>query len=112
MHNAYLYDKKGVRCNKLIFGAGSIIDTVGIKRINGKLYYGLADGMYIAAGNIDPKQLKLKHNAFIYGQYGNRLSKRILRKHKKVRTYGAPVKIKNKLYYIVAKNKYVKKANF
>ncbi|QYN58494.1 DUF1542 domain-containing protein [Lactobacillus panisapium] len=112
MHNAYLYDEKGVRCNKLIFGAGSIIDTVGIKRINGKLYYGLADGMYIAAGNIDPKQLKLKHNAFIYGQYGNRISKRILRKHKKVRTYGAPVKIKNKLYYIVAKNKYVKKANF
>ncbi|MEB3365269.1 SLAP domain-containing protein [Lactobacillus sp. R2/2] len=35
----------------------------------------------------------------------------MLKKHKSVKTYGNPVKIKGKKYYTVAKNKFVKKAN-
>ncbi|RHW49226.1 hypothetical protein DS834_08045, partial [Lactobacillus bombicola] len=112
MHNAYVYDEKGTRSNQLIFKAGSIVNTVGTKTINNRLFYVLENGMYIAAGNIDAKKLRLKHNAYLYSQYGNRLNHSVVRKYKLVRTYGSPVRIKNGTYYIVAKNKNIKEANF
>ena len=111
MHNAYLYDQKGIRANGLIINAGSTVDVVTQKVVNKKIYYVLEDGLYIAAGNIDSKKLKLKRNAYIYNQYGSRVGKKVLKKHKSVKTYGNPVKIKGKKYYTVAKNKFVKKAN-
>ena len=112
MHNAYLYDKNGTRANKLIFQAGSQVGTVGKKTVNGKVCYELPDGMFIAAGNIDAKKLKLKHNAYVYNQYGHRANKKVLKKHKSVKTYGNSVKINGKRYFIISKGRFVKKANF
>ncbi|MDF7668460.1 SLAP domain-containing protein [Lactobacillus sp. ESL0703] len=112
MHNAYAYNDKGVRANGLIFSAGTVIPTTGAKSIDGVLYYELDDGMYIKAANIDAKKLRLQHNAYIYSQYGNREGKRVLKKHKLVKTYGDPISIHGKKYYITAKGKFVKKANF
>ena len=112
MHNAYLYDKNGNRANKLIFQAGSQVGTVGKKTVNGKVCYELPDGMFIAAGNIDAKKLKLKHNAYVYNQYGHRANKKVLKKRKSVKTYGNSVKINGKRYFITAKGRFVKKTNF
>ena len=112
MHNAYLYDKNGTRANKLIFQAGSKVGTVGKKTVNGKVCYELPDGMFIAAGNIDAKKLKLKHNAYVYNQYGHRANKKVLKKRKSVKTYGNSVKINGKRYFIISKGRFVKKANF
>ncbi|WEV51902.1 SLAP domain-containing protein [Lactobacillus sp. ESL0731] len=112
MHNAYLYNKQGVRTTGLIFNAGSVITTTGTKSIDGEIYYGLEDGLYVKAANIDAKKLKLKHNAYIYGQYGNRKGKKVLKKSKSVKTYGNAISVQGKKYYITAKGKLVKKANF
>ncbi|WP_294759069.1 SLAP domain-containing protein [uncultured Lactobacillus sp.] len=111
MHNAYLYDENGVRANGLVINAGSTIDVSTQKVINKRVYYALENGLYIAAGNIDAKKLKLKHNAYVYSKYGNRLGKKVLKKHKSVNTYGTPVRIKGKKYYTVTTSKFVKKAN-
>ncbi|MBC6343028.1 hypothetical protein ERK18_08505, partial [Lactobacillus kimbladii] len=111
MHNAYLYDENGVRANGLVINAGSNVDVVSQKVINKKLYYVLEDGLYIAAGNIDAKKLKLKHNAYVYSKYGNRLGKKVLKKRKSIKTYGNPVKIKGKKYYTMTTSKFVKKVN-
>ena len=112
MHNSYLYDQNGKRANKLIILAGSTVNTVNFQMINNKGYYLLDDGLFIAAANIDAKKLKLKHNAYVYSQHGIRISKKVLHKHKVVKTYGSAVRINNKKYYIIAKNKYVEQANF
>ena len=111
-HNAYLYNESGKRANKLIFNAGSVVETTGKKTINGQTYYVLPDGLYIASGNIDAKKLKLKHNAYIYNKYGHRLGKKVLKKRKSVKTYGNSVKIGHKKYYTLSKGRFVKKANF
>ncbi|KGG54794.1 SLAP domain-containing protein [Lactobacillus sp. wkB10] len=112
MHNSYLYDKQGKRANKLVILVGSSVNTANKQSINGRSFYELEDGLFISAANIDSKKIKLRHNAYIYSQHGNRISKKGLKKGKAVKTYGDPVKINNKQYYIIAKNKFVKKANF
>ncbi|MBC6369705.1 DUF1542 domain-containing protein [Lactobacillus kullabergensis] len=111
-HNAYLYNESGKRANKLIFNAGSVVETTGKKKINGRTYYALPDGLYIASGNIDAKKLKLKHNAYTYNKYGHRVGKTVLKKRKSVKTYGNSVKINGKRYFITTKGRFVKKANF
>ena len=111
-HNAYLYNESGKRANKLIFTAGSVVETTGKKKINGGTYYALPDGLYIASGNIDAKKLKLKHNAYTYNKYGHRVGKTVLKKRKSVKTYGNSVKIGHKKYYTLSKGRFVKKANF
>ena len=112
MHNAYLYDENGVRANGLIINAGSTIAVSTQKVINKRTYYALENGLYIAAGNIDAKKLKLEHNAYVYSKYGNRLGKKVLKKHKSVNTYGTAVRIKGKKYYTLTTSEFVKKANF
>ena len=112
MHNAYLYDENGVRANSLIINAGSTIAVSTQKVINKRVYYALENGLYIAAGNIDAKKLKLKHNAYVFSKYGNRLGKKVLKKHRPVKTYGTPVRIKGKKYYTLTTSEFVKKANF
>ena len=109
MHNAYLYDKNGTRANRLILTAGSIVKVVGKKVNNKRSYYELSNGLYIAAGNIDAKQSNLKHNAYLYNRYGNRTKTKI-KQNRLVKTYGSPIRIKNKEYYIVNVNSFIKKA--
>ena len=112
MHNSYLYDQNGKRANKIVILAGSIVNTVNQQVINGKKYYELDDGLFIAANNIDSNILKLRHNAYVYSQHGNLISKKVLKKQQVVKTYGSPVKINHEKYFIVAKNKFVKETNF
>ena len=54
----------------------------------------------------------LKHNAFVYKKSGKRLGKKVLKKGTKVSTSKKAVKLHGKAYYQLAKNQYVKKANF
>ena len=54
----------------------------------------------------------MKHNAFVYNQNGKRVGTKLLKKNSKVGTYGDPVSIHGKSYYIVGTNRYVKAANF
>ncbi len=112
MHNSYLYDQNGRRANKIIILASSIVNTVNQQFINGKKYYELDDGLFIAANNIDSKMLKLRHSAYVYSQHGNLISKKVLRKQQVIKTYGSPVKINHEKYFIIAKNKFVKETNF
>ena len=112
MHNSYLYDQNGKRANKIVILAGSIVNTVNQQFINGKKYYELDDGLFIATNNIDSKMLKLRHNAYVYSQHGNLISKKVLKKQQVVKTYGSPVKINHEKYFIIAKNKFVKETNF
>ena len=112
MHNSYLYDQNGKRANKIVILAGSIVNTVNQQVINGKKYYELDDGLFIAANNIDSNILKLRHNAYVYSQHGNLISKKVLKKQQVVKTYGSPVKINHEKYFIIAKNKFVKETNF
>jgi len=112
MHNAYLYDENGTRANRLIVNVGSVVGVSGQRVINNRNYYELEDGLFIAAGNIDGTQLKLKHNSYVYNQYGERKGKKILKKGSTINTYGNPVIMKNRKFYIVGKNKFVKKSNF
>lgn len=112
MHNSYLYDQNGRRANEIIILASSIVNTVNQQFINGEKYYELDDGLFIAANNIDSKMLKLRHNAYVYSQHGNLISKKVLRKQQIIKTYGSPVKINHEKYFIIAKNKFVKETNF
>ena len=54
----------------------------------------------------------LKHNAYIYGKNAKRVNKKVLKKNHKVNTYGKAIKLHGKYFYRIAKNQYVKKANF
>lgn len=118
MHNAYLYDNTGTRANQIILKIGSKLMAYGKTTINGRNFYVLNGkgnskiNYYIAAGNVDSIVRKIKHNAYIYNQYGDRQNKKVLKKGSTAKTYGDPIKIKNKKYYIVDKNRFVKKANF
>ena len=112
MHNSYLYDQSGIRANRLIVLAGSKLNFEKQTTINGRPFYRLSDGLYIAANNIDGQSVGLKHNAYIYNQHGERQTRRMLRKNQQIRVYGDPIKINGHKYYICDINKFVKAANF
>ncbi len=112
LHNAYLYDDNGQRANQVILKAKSKVGTNRTKTINGRKFYVLANVYYLAAGNIDAINRKLTHNTHIYSQYGNRLDRKVLKQGKSIPTYGDPVAIHGKAYYIVDFDKYLKRANF
>ena len=111
-HNAYLYNKEGKRANKVILNLNSKVKTYGMKTINGRKFYVAANNYYIAAGNIDATKRKLTHNAYIYSQYGNRIGRKVVKQHQVVGTYGDPVGIRGKSYYIIGSGRYLKQANF
>ncbi|MDF7638696.1 SLAP domain-containing protein [Lactobacillus sp. ESL0791] len=112
MHDAYLYDKDGQSTDGVMIAAGSVAQVSGSEIINGKKYYRLLDGKYIAEGNFDAKKTQLTHNAYVYNKYGERIGKKVLPKNQYVNTYGAPVSIRGKKYFVVSANKFVKQANF
>ena len=111
MHNSYLYDQNGNRKDGKYL-AGQSIQTYGTKIINGKKYYQLDDTTYVKANNITGVKRELTHNAYIYNAKGKRVTRKVLKKNHKVVTYGGTVKINGKRFYIIATNRFVKKANF
>ena len=114
-HNAYIFNQKGKHVKGEYF-VGKTVSTYGTKTINGKKFYALGKNRFVKANNVTGINRKLKHNAFIYTKKANNKVKRyghkVLKKNKTVRTYGGAIKMHNKLYYIVGKNQFVKKANF
>lgn len=117
MHNAYVYDAKGKKIKgkmyKISDEAGSkLIATYGTKTIKKKPYYRVGEDEYIAAGNIDGTLRFLKHNAYVYNQYGNRDNTLKRKKNEQVATYGSAVKINGKKYYRIGIRQYIKKSNF
>ena len=111
MHNTYIYDQNGALKNGEYF-AGQSVGTYGIKIIDGKKYYSLGDNSFVKANNISGIKRRLTHNAYLYNAKGKRANRKVLKKHKSVVTYGGSVKIHGKRFYIVGKNRYIKKANF
>lgn len=117
MHNAYVYNEKGKRVKgkmyKVSDDEGSkLIATYGTKTINKKVYYRVGENEYIAAGNIDGTLRFLKHNAYVYNQFGNRDNNLKHKKNQQLATYGSAVKINGKKYYRIGIRQYVKKSNF
>ncbi|AIS09772.1 hypothetical protein LACWKB8_1517 [Lactobacillus sp. wkB8] len=110
-HNSYLYDQNGSRKTGKYF-TGKTIWTYGAKVIQGKKYYDLGQNNYVKATNVSGVKRKLRRNSYVYSKTAKKLQSKALKKGQKVRTYGAAVKIRQKLYYIVGKNQYIKKSNF
>ena len=110
-HNSYVYDENGVRKTGKYF-AGETVKTYGTKLIQGKKYYDLGNNDFVKAVNITGVNRKLKHNAYIYTKKAKRMGRKVLKKKYTITTYGGAIKINHKLYYIVGKNRYIKKANF
>ena len=114
-HNSYLYDQNGGRKAGEYF-IGKKIKTYGSRLIQNKKYYELGNDTFVKANNVTGIKRKLKHNAYIYTKKANKKVKRsgrkVLKKKQTIRTYGGAIKMHHKLYYIVGKNRYIKKANF
>ena len=110
-HNSYVYDDSGIRKTREYF-AGETVKTYCTKLIQGKKYYDLGNNDFVKAVNITGVNRKLKHNAYIYTKKAKRLGRKVLKKKYTLTTYGGAIKINHKLYYIVGKNRYIKKANF
>ena len=111
-HNAYFYNKDGKRANLLVAKKGSVISTYKQESINGRDFYLTDNGLYVAVNNFKEQTRLLKKNAFLYSSKGKRINTKLLKKNTKVKTYGDPVTIKGKQYYITTGNRYVKAANF
>ncbi|ALJ22840.1 N-acetylmuramidase [Lactobacillus gallinarum] len=117
MHNAHVYDGKGKRVKGKTFhinddDGSKLISTYGTKTIKKKPYYRVGEDEYIAAGNIDGTLRFLKHNTYVYNQYGNRDNTLKRKKNEQVATYGSAIKINGKKYYRVGIRQYIKKSNF
>ncbi len=112
MHNAFVYNDTGKHIVKIILKAGSVLKVGKIKFINNKRYYQLDNDKYIKAANIDAFVRRLRRNAFVYNHIGKHIKNSLIRKGKKVKTYGSPVVIKGIKYYIVGNNRYIKAVNF
>ena len=118
MHAAYLYDNKGIKIDKPT--AKSYVTVVVAENpvtINGIKYYKVAGkDDYIKAGNIDGTLRVITHNSYIYNNKGkatrNKGIKRLVKKTRIVRTYGAPINIKGHMMYRIGKNRYIKARNF
>ncbi|RMC43248.1 DUF1542 domain-containing protein, partial [Lactobacillus sp. ESL0234] len=111
-HNAYIYDENGNRLNKLVLKAGSRITTGESRTISGQKYVAIAGGQYLASDNVTGTGRKLKHKSYVYNQYGQRISRKALKKNSAIQTYGNAVNIQGSEYYAVGQNKFVKRSNF
>ena len=118
MHASYLYDNKGIKLDKpTVKSYVTVVVAENPVTINGIKYYKVAGkDEYIKAGNIDGTLRVITHNSYIYNNKGkatrNKGIKRLVKKTRIVRTYGAPINIKGHMMYRIAKNRYIKARNF
>ncbi|WP_176714032.1 SLAP domain-containing protein, partial [Lactobacillus crispatus] len=118
MHASYLYDNKGIKIDKpTVKSYVTVVVAETPVTINGIKYYKVAGkDEYIKAGNIDGTLRVITHNSYIYNNKGkatrNKGIKRLVKKTRIVRTYGAPINIKGHMMYRIAKNRYIKARNF
>ena len=118
MHASYLYDNKGIKIDKpTVKSYVTVVVAENPVTINGIKYYKVAGkDEYIKAGNIDGTLRVITHNSYIYNNKGkatrNKGIKRLVKKTRIVRTYGAPINIKGHMMYRIGKNRYIKARNF
>ncbi|WP_158227632.1 SLAP domain-containing protein [Lactobacillus sp. UMNPBX12] len=118
MHAAYLYDNKGIKLDKpTVKSYVTVVVAENPVIINGIKYYKVAGkDEYIKAENIDGTLRVITHNSYIYNNKGkatrNKGIKRLVKKTRIVRTYGAPINIKGHMMYRIGKNRYIKARNF
>ena len=118
MHASYLYDNKGIKIDKpTVKSYVTVVVAENPVTINGIKYYKVAGkDDYIKAGNIDGTLRVITHNSYIYNNKGkatrNKGIKRLVKKTRIVRTYGAPINIKGHMMYRIGKNRYIKARNF
>ena len=118
MHASYLYDNKGIKIDKpTVKSYVTVVVAENPVTINGIKYYKVAGkDEYIKARNIDGTLRVITHNSYIYNNKGkatrNKGIKRLVKKTRIVRTYGAPINIKGHMMYRIAKNRYIKARNF
>lgn len=118
MYASYLYDNKGIKIDKpTVKSYVTVVVAENPVTINGIKYYKVAGkDEYIKAGNIDGTLRVITHNSYIYNNKGkatrNKGIKRLVKKTRIVRTYGAPINIKGHMMYRIAKNRYIKARNF
>ena len=118
MHASYLYDNKGIKIDKsTVKSYVTVVVAENPVTINSIKYYKVAGkDEYIKAGNIDGTLRVITHNSYIYNNKGkatrNKGIKRLVKKTRIVRTYGAPINIKGHMMYRIAKNRYIKARNF
>ena len=118
MHASYLYDNKGIKIDKpTVKSYVTVVVAENPVTINGIKYYKVAGkDEYIKAGNIDGTLRVITHNSYIYNNKGkatrNKGIKRLVKRTRIVRTYGAPINIKGHMMYRIGKNRYIKARNF
>lgn len=115
MATSVAYDKNGKRTGKKYYAFKSITIVNKVVKINGKTYYKVANkDEYVRVVNITGTKRTLKHNAYVYATSTRRANKKVLKKGKKVTTYGGSYKFRNgKTYYRIGKGKqYVRTSNF
>ena len=118
MYASYLYDNKGIKLDKpTVKSYVTVVVAENPVTINGIKYYKVAGkDEYIKAGNIDGTLRVITHNSYIYNNNGkatrNKGIKRLVKKTRIVRTYGAPINIKGHMMYRIGKNRYIKARNF
>ena len=106
-----VYDQNGTPIKGFVLEPGLTIETFGTQTINNQKFYKLGKNIFANSQDIEGKKAKIKHNSFVYNKKGKRIRKLLVKKGKSVRVYGNPIKIKKKLYYVIAKNKYIKVNN-
>lgn len=115
-HNAYVYNKHGIRKNKKSLKKGRRFITYGLKTIRGKKYYILSKGRFIKAANVTGKKLnskskfditiKLLSSAPVFNSKGHSLG--ITYKKGLVIVAKGKVKIKGHEYYALKNKRFIK----
>lgn len=115
-HNAYVYNKSGIRKSKKSLKKGRRFVTYGLKTIKGKKYYILSKGRFIKASNVAGKKpnsknkydlaIKLLNSAPVFNSKGYSLG--ITFKKGLITVAKGKAKIKGQEYYALKNNRFIK----
>lgn len=134
MHAAWVYNKNGKRANMTSIGAYSKLDVFkNLRKVGNTYVYKIGHNQYVKAGNLDGNPRKLTHNAYVYNSKGHAITlkktrkvtkkikgrkvtvrqrvKALIKKGKKLTTFGGSFKIGKHKFYRVGKGQYIKVAN-
>lgn len=134
MHAAWIYNKNGKRANMTSIGAYSKLDVFkDLRKVGNTYVYKIGHNQYVKAGNLDGNPRKLTHNAYVYNSKGHVITlkktrkvtkkikgrkvtvrqriKALIKKGKKLTTFGGSFKIGKSRFYRVGKGQYIKVAN-
>lgn len=112
-HNAYVFNKRGIRKGKNVLKKNQILVSYGQVKIKGKKYNLLSKGRYIKSANVLTTKQKVNEvytvvlttNATVYNRKG-RPTNTNLKKGLLEKNYGR-VKIKGKEFYKIGRNHYI-----